>query len=437
MKHLKIFAALCCAAMLFAACDKSNEPNNPEKPETPEDVYEYVDLGLPSGTLWATCNVGANSPEEYGDCFAWGETAPKTNYTWDTYKFTTDGGTTFTKYTETDGKITLDPEDDAAAVKWGGKWRMPTDAGWEELMNNCTWTWTTLNGVNGYEVTSKTNGNSIFLPAAGRRNNDNLDNAGNDGRYWSSSLYLFYPSRACYVYFSSDTVGRYYWYRDNGLSVRPVRTSNEVVTTGTENGHEYVDLGLPSGLKWATCNVGANSPEACGNDYAWGETETKDNYSWDTYKWGTATYNAEYDYWELETLTKYNTSSTYGTVDNKTTLDPEDDAAAVNWGGKWRMPTDDEWTELRENCTWTWTTLNGVNGYEVTSKTNGNSIFLPMAFFRGSDGLYYTSYDGRYWSSSLYTGSPYLAWYVCFYSDNVYRGNYGRDFGRSVRPVVK
>ena len=422
MKHLKLFAALCCAAVLFAACDKSSEPNNPEKPETPEDVYGYVDLGLPSGTLWATCNVGADAPEEYGDCFAWGETAPKTNYTSDTYKFTTDGGTTFTKYTETDGKITLDPEDDAAAVKWGGKWRMPTDAGWEELMNNCTWTWTTLNGVNGYEVTSKTNGNSIFLPAAGRRNNDNLDNAGNDGRYWSSSLYLFYPSRACYVYFSSDTVGRYGWYRDNGLSVRPVRTSNEVVTTGTENGHEYVDLGLPSGLKWATCNVGANSPEACGNDYAWGETAPKTNYTWDTYKFTTD---------GGTTFTKYTET------DGKITLDPEDDAAAVNWGGKWRMPTDDEWTELRENCTWTWTTLNGVNGYEVTSKTNGNSIFLPMAFFRGSDGLYYTSYNGRYWSSSLYTGSPYLAWYVLFGSDNVYRGTYGRYFGRSVRPVVK
>ena len=187
--------------------------------------HDYVDLGLPSGTLWATCNVGANSPEEYGDYFAWGETETKTDYSWDTYKFTTDGGSTFTKYTETDGKTTLDPEDDAAAVNWGGKWRMPTDDEWTELRENCTWTWTSLNGVNGYEVTSKTNGNSIFLPAAGRRNNDNLDKAGNDGRYWSSSLYLFYPSRACYVYISSDNVNRGSSGRCYGLSVRPVEVS--------------------------------------------------------------------------------------------------------------------------------------------------------------------------------------------------------------------
>ena len=211
-------------------------------------------------------------------------------------------------------------------------------------------------------------------------------------------------------------------------------------TGDTESGHEWVDLGLPSGLKWATCNVGANSPEEYGDYFAWGETETKTDYSWDTYKWGTATYNAEYDYWVLETLTKYNTSSTYGTVDNKTTLDPEDDAVAVNWGGKWRMPTDDEWTELRNECTWTWVEgYNGTdkNGYEVKSNANGNSIFLPAAGCRIDDGLNYAGSYGYYWSSSLDTGRPFDAWYVYFYS-----GGVGRDYGRrcygiSVRPVCK
>lgn len=184
-------------------------------------MKQYVDLGLPSGIKWATCNIGANKPEEYGDYFAWGETKPKTIYSWSTYFDTTDGGSTFTKYT-TAGKTMLDLEDDAARANWGGKWRMPTDAEWTELRENCTWTWTTKNGVNGYEVKSKTNGNSIFLPAAGYRSYDGLLSAGSYGSYWSSSLFTDYPSSAWYVYFSSDDVYRNYYYRYYGQSVRPV-----------------------------------------------------------------------------------------------------------------------------------------------------------------------------------------------------------------------
>ncbi|MBR5532185.1 MAG: T9SS C-terminal target domain-containing protein, partial [Bacteroidales bacterium] len=135
-------------------------------------------------------------------------------------------------------------------------------------------------------------------------------------------------------------------------------------TSNTEN--EYVDLGLPSGIKWATCNVGANSPEDYGDYFAWGETEPKDYYDWSTYKYC----NGSYDI-----MTKYFTDSDYGTVDNKTTLELTDDAAHVNWGGNWRMPTKAEQDELRntDNCTWEWTTLNGVEGYKVISKKNGNS----------------------------------------------------------------
>ena len=197
-------------------------------------------------------------------------------------------------------------------------------------------------------------------------------------------------------------------------------------TTGTENGHEWVDLGLPSGTKWATCNVGATKPEEYGNYYAWGETSTKSTYDWDTYKWC----NGSYD-----TQTKYCTDSGYGTVDNKTVLDLADDAARANWGGAWRMPTDAEWTELRENCTWTWTTKNGVNGYEVKG-TNGNSIFLPAAGYRYNDGLSYAGGYGYYWSSSLDTGFPFFAWGVNFDSDSVYRNDEYRCYGRSVRPVL-
>ena len=195
---------------------------------------------------------------------------------------------------------------------------------------------------------------------------------------------------------------------------------------GNENGHEWVDLGLPSGTKWAACNVGATSPEEYGNYYAWGETEPKTTYTWATYKWCNGSNT---------TLTKYNTDSDYGTVDDKTVLEPEDDAAAVNWGGAWRMPTDAEWAELRENCTWTWTTKNGVNGYEVKG-TNDNSIFLPAAGYRGNDDLGYASYYGYYWSSSLYTYYPSNAWYVFFDSGYVYRLDYYRCYGQSVRPVL-
>ena len=188
---------------------------------------------------------------------------------------------------------------------------------------------------------------------------------------------------------------------------------------------KYVDLGLPSGIKWATCNIGATKPEEYGDYFAWGEIKPKTAYSWSTYKWCNGS---------AKTQTKYCTNSDYGTVDNKTVLDPEDDAARANWGDEWRMPTNEEWTELRNNCTWTWKTLNGINGFEVKG-SNGNAIFLPAAGFRSNDVLSGAGYYGFYWSSSLVTGYPLYAWDVYFYSDYVSGGNDYRCFGRSVRPV--
>ena len=193
----------------------------------------------------------------------------------------------------------------------------------------------------------------------------------------------------------------------------------------SDAGHEYVDLGLPSGLKWATCNVGANNPWEYGGYYAWGETEEKSNYSWSTYKWCNGSYDS---------LTKYCTSSSYGTVDNKTVLDPEDDVAHVKWGGSWRMPTKAELDELRNNCTWNWTTLNGVNGYTVTGP-NGNSIFLPAAGYRYGSEAYYRGVYGSFWSSSLYSSDSNFAYYLYFYSDFHDWNSSLRNYGRSVRPV--
>ena len=189
------------------------------------------------------------------------------------------------------------------------------------------------------------------------------------------------------------------------------------------NGHEYVDLGLS--VKWATCNVGANSPEEYGGYYAWGETEEKEDYDWSTYKWCKGS---------SYTMTKYCRDRYYGTVDNKTVLDPEDDVAHVKWGGSWRMPTIAELDELRDSCTWTWTTQNGVNGYTVTG-ANGNSIFLPAAGYRYGSYLYYSGgYQSIYWSSSLHESLSDDAYNLNF-SGN-YDWNYcNRYYGLSVRPV--
>lgn len=203
-----------------------------------------------------------------------------------------------------------------------------------------------------------------------------------------------------------------------------------LLTTGCsankENGHEYVDLGLS--VKWATCNVGANAPEEYGNYYAWGEIQPKDDYNCETYEYINSTKTS---------LTKYCTDSNYGTVDYKRTLETMDDAASVNWGGSWRMPTDAEWGELQEQCTWTWTTRNGKKGYEVRSKTNGKSIFLPAAGCRDDMSLNYACPLGYYWSSSLYESCQCLAQDFHFYLDNFCRSGHYRYYGQSVRPVCQ
>ena len=209
------------------------------------------------------------------------------------------------------------------------------------------------------------------------------------------------------------------------VAQQPVPTGGAVAGDKT-NGHEYVDLGLPSGTLWATCNVGADSPEDYGDYFAWGETTTKSNYKWNTYKYCRGSY---------DTQTKYNTKSSYGTVDNMTVLEMNDDVAHANWGGDWRMPTKDEWTELKDRCTWTWTTQGEKKGYRVTG-TNGKSIFLPAAGFRNGTSLYSAGSRGYYWSSSLSTDYPSYAYLMSFNSGGVSPQNsIDRYYGFSVRPV--
>ena len=242
MKKLtKVLAAIMLTTTAFfaAGCTKPDEPNDPNNGGNNDDVnlngHEYVDLGLPSGTLWATCNVGANAPEEYGDYIAWGETQPKdTIYEWSTYKYC-NGDYNLSKYCNdsifgyhgfTDNLTVLLPEDDAATVNWGSGWCMPTYYQLEELCYYTSNTWTTQNGVNGRLFTA-TNGNSLFLPAAGYRDIFFCDD-GREGVYWSSSLFDDDPCSAWRLDFISDKCfvsGSDGYYRVYGHSVRPVRSA--------------------------------------------------------------------------------------------------------------------------------------------------------------------------------------------------------------------
>ena len=197
-------------------------------------------------------------------------------------------------------------------------------------------------------------------------------------------------------------------YNDKKYNVKV--TQNGRPTIGTLNGHAWVDLGLPSGTKWATCNVGANKPEQYGNYYAWGETTTKSSYTNEN-------------------------SKTYGKSMSDISGNKAYDAANANWGEGWRMPTKEEFDELRNNCTWTWTNRNGVNGYEVKSKKNGNSnsIFLPAAGHRPGGDTRYAGLYGCYWSSTPLNTS--IAYYLYFGDGDRDTNVLGLVVGLSVRPV--
>ena len=489
---------------------------------------EWVDLGL--SVKWATFNVGASRPEEYGDYYAWGETEPKDDYSWQTYKFRVSGdqpsNLTFNKYCPSnqasywggsgspDNKTVLDLEDDAAHVIWGDNWRMPTNDEFTELRNNCTWTWTDDykgTGVSGRIVTSNKSGytdKSFFLPSAGYQYGTSFHFVSTWGGYLSSSLYTNDPYCPFIVYFYNEEFGWSYDYRSDGFSVRPVyddrihpsavslnktslslfvgdteqlyanvepnnatdisvtwssdntdavtvdaegnvtaiATGTAIITITTNDGGltascvvtvsipepEYVDLGLS--VKWATFNVGASRPEGYGDYFAWGEAEPDYFFMWSDYIWS---YGSE------DSLKKYNTDDSFGVVDNKTSLDKEDDAAISIWGGMWRMPTVAEFQELLDNCSRQWKTdYNGsYKGFLLTSKVAGytdKSIFLPAAGYCNGKALYGVGRYGDFWSSTLEASMPAYAQTLHFDGlppVSIYLGCSYRNMGKSIRPV--
>ena len=240
-----------------------------------------------------------------------------------------------------------------------------------------------------------------------------------------------YTIEACESYLKTYPEGRYLAEVKSKKAQLEIEIAR-IIVSGSVNGHEYVDLGLPSGTLWATCNVGANKPEGYGNLYAWGETRTKSHYDWETYKYA----NGNYD-----KLTKYCSKSDYGNngfTDNLTTLQTDDDPAAVNWGSNWHIPSYTQWDELLQNTTNIWTTQNGVNGRLFTSKKNGHCLFLPAADVVNGEASHRYNDSGWYWLRSLQRDfGQELALGFRITSRECYASNFNRKNGCSVRPVCE
>ena len=372
--------------------------------------HQYVDLGLPSGLLWATCNVGADSPSDFGDYFAWGETTPKSTYT--------------VENSLNSGKILSDISGDsrydAARANWGGDWRMPAKAEFQELLNHCVWTWAKQDEHEGYLVTSAKNGNSIFLPAGGLKSgNEHLLNRG--GALWTSTGAKV-SSSGWNLRFVESGFEMAYVAGSQGLSIRPVignmNTPNSITEfsgpeskSGLYNCHVYVDLGLPSGLRWAAYNIGYDEdPHAY---FSWGEISTKTEYSEDTY--------------QCNDITSPDISG-----------DLDHDPARALWGGDWRMPTQEDFDELRNHCVWTFMKKGRDYGYLVTSIKNGNSIFLPGVGYDDSN-AHSTSHTlrdhsyGKYWCSTTKSSSRAVGLYL--HQNRLRLGYPNKYVGCAVRPV--
>lgn len=418
LKFASMLLVAVCLCVNFASCsdDDDEKEGNGGSSDGKENGYAYVDLGLPSGLKWATCNVGAENPWEYGNYFAWGETAQKSIYDWSTYKYGSSWNQISKYNTESfsgsvfDYKLTIEPADDPVITNIGNGWRLPTNGEYEELIANCYCEWTenySGSGVSGiivYKVKNTSDkgkaklkdedGNidvyrindcdfdivadedyktsisatytiqdkHIFFPSAGYYTDGLKVDV---GRYWSSSL----AAGDCYYgmcpSFDSDEVAADNAHdRCHGCPVRAVCENsgnndyfqNVFQKSGVEEGYDYVDLGLPSGTKWATCNVGASSKLDFGDYFAWGETVPKNVYDWSTYLDGRI--SSHEDSWTDKDLLK-DVTNIAGT---------QYDAAHTNMGGGWRMPTAEECKELIANCYFEWTpnySWKGVPGFIV------------------------------------------------------------------------
>ena len=338
---------------------------------------EAVDLGLPSGTRWASCNVGATKPEEFGGYFAWGETEAKIEYLLENYKY---------KDVDLGNDICGTPYD-VAHVKWGKNWRMPTLKEIEELVDNCTYTVTELNFVQVMKMTGP-NGNSIYLPFTGYMDGTECTSIGHgSGYYWSGVNTYTNTFAPCMTPSASGNISyNNAWNKYLGLMVRPVLNVVSPVP------RTFIDLGLPSGTKWANMNVGASRPEEYGKYFAWGETGEKDSYTWDNYMCPELTCGKSGD-------------PVFDLVGDKADITgTKFDAATIHWGASWNMPTAEQVEELASNCYSSLVIINGVQCRKLKSQINGNEIIFPLSGARWNEDFAYEGSLGYYWSSTLRQG---------------------------------
>ena len=425
--------------------------------------YDYVDLGL--SVMWATYNVGASSLEEFGEYYAWGETTPYNNFTninyfWSHYPCSPDR--------------VIASIYDAATVNWGDQWRMPTYEEQQELSNGCKWIWVENldnSNVSGYVGVSLKNNKCIFLPASGYKSHHDYERpTETDAIYWSSTAVAewgmlgfqagtaancieFMPKRDNPVTWSIWAMGK-------GATVRAVvgapndyfpdpsdnviddaETSRQGFTVnGKIGGYTYVDMGLPSGTLWATYNVGAEMPSEYGDHFAWGETAPKSLYDKDTYAFFTGFSDGVMS---MSQYSKYVWDKRCGKQDYKLILEDIDDAATVNWGSEWCMPTMEQYAELDKYCK-VWRkdiVVNGktIIGAIVESCINGNRMYIPYAGWEA--GTMPNSYmHGWYWTSEVSEDANYRAKQMIV-KDEEYildtSQDSNRENGLSVRAVVK
>lgn len=401
-----------------------------------QNTHEYVDLGLPSGLKWATMNVGADSVRGLGAFFAYGDVTPdyavpgqKSGYArsfdWANYKWSNESGD-LTKYCTNDLFGTVDnlkfllPEDDAATVVWGSEWRTPTQHEYLELLANCTHDTVWENGVFGLRLTSRVpgyEGRSIFFPYSGIREKD---------------IWKGYEEQVVSAYMIADhedKFGNYFSFPDaQGIFLHIIwrYIGANVRAVYKEKSCAFVDLGLNK--LWAAANINATTIDDRGDYFAWGSIAKQTSISWDTYPFGTE-----------DNLTKYNTKSECGTVDNKTELEDADEVAKALCGNGWHMPDTTDWQELVEKCEWVWVDTLAVPGYMVTSKVpgyEGARMYLPAVGFKEDIYINQPNTDFYYYTSHLDKNNPNKA--ISVYFSNITGLTIESDFryyGFACRPV--
>jgi len=473
MKKLLIIALLFPVGF-FCSCreDDDNTDSNDNKDTSSYHFgHEYVDLGLPSGALWSAYeDVSADGMH----FFSWGETSPKAEFSKANYKLQNGADSTLIKYCTraefgndgfTDNLMELLPEDDPALHNWGGNWRMPNWDEWKEMFQNCNWNRFDYDsvkaayvdsldnvytdelkvepGISFFVGTSKNNGNKIVVPMSGAMIGERVISVNQGCAYWSSTLLVDSCNHvASWTMLGKGSLNGKCFVpgkRTVGHNVRAVIPGDR---QKLRDKVQMVDLGLPSGIKWAKTNIGALDNYKSGVYYAWGEVVPKKMYNFGDYKYCSET-NAD---GSLNKLSKYITNDEWGAVDNITVLEEDDDAARQAWGNGWRMPTLAEMQELLDNCTHETVTLENVGNRNSKTYTetitgtkftgpNGNSIFLPWAGTMYNGELEYPE-RAYYWTSSLgeedcrYGEGLFMSAKFCM------RGNgFFRCSGRLVRAV--